>query len=130
MLSNKFLCVSTYIFYIKLYIIIIYNSKVSCQKISNVLMKTLYLLFLLTRQTTCLSFLRTLITNYWQTALQNHTKKSNSAAINNINEEAKCIAERLHLDDWIEKYNQRQSFVTLMHHKENFQNNPRCRLQL
>ena len=40
------------------------NSKVTCQKISNALMKTRYFLFLLTRQATCISFLMTIITNY------------------------------------------------------------------
>ena len=43
-------------------------------------------------------------------------KKANTAAINNINEEAKCIAERLHLDDRIEQFNQCESFVTLKDH--------------
>ena len=51
-----------------------------------------------------------------------------TAAINNINKEAKCIAERLHLDDRVEQFNQREAFVTLKDHKENFQNNPKCRL--
>ena len=40
------------------------NSKVTCQKISNALMKTRYFLFLLTKQATCISFLMTIITNY------------------------------------------------------------------
>ena len=40
-------------------------------------------------------------------------KKTNTAAINNINKEAKCIAERLHLDDGVEQFNQREAFVTL-----------------
>ena len=34
----------------------------------------------------------------------------------------------LHLDDRVEQFNQRESFVTLKDHKENFQNNPKCRL--
>ena len=55
-------------------------------------------------------------------------KKTNSAAINNVNKEVKCIAERLHLDDRVEQFNQRESFITLKDHKENFQNNPKCRL--
>ena len=50
-------------------------------------------------------------------------KKTNTAAIN-----AKCIAEQLHLDDRAEQFNQREAFVTLKDHKENFQNNPKCRL--
>ena len=46
-------------------------------------------------------------------------KKTNTAVINNINIniEAKCIAERLHLDDRVEQCNQRESFVTLKDRK-------------
>ena len=47
-------------------------------------------------------------------------KKTNTDAINNINKEAKSIAERLHLDDRAEQINQREAFVTLKDHKENF----------
>ena len=32
------------------------------------------------------------------------------------------------MDERIEQYNQNQSFITLKYHKENFQNNPKCRL--
>ena len=42
----------------------IQNFKVTCQKISNALMKTRYFLFLLIKRTICISFLRTIITNY------------------------------------------------------------------
>ena len=38
------------------------------------------------------------------------------------------IAERLHLDGRVEQFNQCESFVTLKDHKENFQNNLKCRL--
>ena len=46
-------------------------------------------------------------------------KKINTAVINNINIniEAICIAERLHLDDRVEQCNQRESFVTLKDRK-------------
>ena len=104
------------------------NSQINCQKISNALMKTRYFLFLLTKQTTCISYLRIIITNYWQTTSQNHTKKTDTAAINNINKEAKCIAERVHFDDRVEQFNQREGFVTLKDHMEKLQNNPKCRL--
>ena len=66
--------------------------------------------------------------NYNKLLTENITKKTNTAAINNINKEGKCIAERLHLDERVEKFNQREAFVTLKDHKENFQNNPKCRL--
>ena len=54
-------------------------------------------------------------------------KETNTAAINKINKKAKYTAELLHLDDRVEQFNQRESFVTLKDHKENFQNNPKCR---
>ena len=43
-------------------------------------------------------------------------KKINTAAIN-TNKEAKCIAERFHLDDRVEQFNQRKAFVTLKDHQ-------------
>ena len=55
-------------------------------------------------------------------------KKTNTADMTNINKEAKCTAERLHLDDRVEEFNQPEAFVTLKDHKENFRNNPKCRL--
>ena len=55
-------------------------------------------------------------------------KKSTVSAINSINAEAKAIAKDLNLDEKIEQYNQNQSFMTLKDRKENFQNNPKCRL--
>ena len=37
-------------------------------------------------------------------------------------------AEHLKLDDRIEQFSQREAFITLKDHKENFQNNTKCRL--
>ena len=48
--------------------------------------------------------------------------------MNDINKEAECTGERLHLDDRVEQFNQCEAFVTLKDQKENFQNNPRWRL--
>ena len=45
-----------------------------------------------------------------------------------INAEAKVIAQDLKIDERIEEYNQKQSLITLKDHKENFKNNPNCRL--
>ena len=42
--------------------------------------------------------------------------------------EAKTIAKDLKLDERIEQYNHNQSFITLKDHKENFENNLKCRL--
>ena len=55
-------------------------------------------------------------------------KKSNVILINNINKEVKLIAAELKLGDRIEQFIQREAFVTLKHHKVNFQNDPKCRL--
>ena len=65
----------------------------------HIVVQTCYYLPLLKKQTTYMSFLRTIITNY---LAENYTKsyyKTNTAVINNINKEAKYIAEHLHLDD-------------------------------
>jgi hypothetical protein len=48
--------------------------------------------------------------------------------VNNIENEAKSIAERLNLADRINTTAQREAFVTLKDHKPNFDNNPTCRL--
>ena len=45
-----------------------------------------------------------------------------------INAEAKVIAQDLKMDERIEQYNQKQSFITLKDHKENFKDNRKCRL--
>ena len=55
-------------------------------------------------------------------------KKSTVSAINSINTEAKAMAKDLILDERMEQYSQNQSFITLKDHKENFNNNPKCRL--
>ena len=55
-------------------------------------------------------------------------KKANTNSIRSINKEANTIAEDLQLDDRIEQFSQREAFITLKDHKENFQNNTKCRL--
>ena len=45
-----------------------------------------------------------------------------------INAEAKIIAQDLKIDERIEQYNQKKSFITLKDRKENFKNNPNSRL--
>ena len=44
------------------------------------------------------------------------------------NSEAKSIAKKLQLDGRIEQFTNKKSYVTLKDHKENFENNPKCRL--
>ena len=55
-------------------------------------------------------------------------KNPTVSAINSINTEAEANARDLNLDERIKQYNQNQSFIILKDHKENFQNNPKCRL--
>ena len=55
-------------------------------------------------------------------------RKSNLSAMYTINAEAKVIVQDLKIDKRIEQYNQKQSFITLKDHKENFKDNPKCRL--
>ena len=55
-------------------------------------------------------------------------KKSTRNIKSNIDREAKHIATELNLADRIEKIAEREAFVTLKDHKENFENNPKCRL--
>ena len=55
-------------------------------------------------------------------------KKANTNTINTINNEAKDIATNLNIADRAERMAERQAFVTLKDHKDNFQNKPTCRL--
>ena len=45
-----------------------------------------------------------------------------------INSEAKTIARELQLDSRIERFSDKNAFVTIKDHKENFPNNLKCRL--
>ena len=47
-----------------------------------------------------------LLTDNFTRFYKKKQKKKNTAAINNFNKEAKCIAERLHLDDRVEQFKQ------------------------
>ena len=55
-------------------------------------------------------------------------KKTDARTKRSIDLEAKEIAESLDLADRIECYAERQAFITLKDHKDNFENNPKCRL--
>lgn len=55
-------------------------------------------------------------------------KKSTYAAIDEANAEALDIAEKLEIDDRVERLAEKTAFVTLKDHKEDFKNNPKCRL--
>ena len=55
-------------------------------------------------------------------------KKIDVNIVDNINLEAKKIAEKLKLDDRIEKIPETEAFITLKDHKQNFIHQPSCRL--
>ena len=55
-------------------------------------------------------------------------KKADSNVKISIDQEAKKIACDLRIEDRAECYAPRKAFITLKDHKDNFQNNPKCRL--
>ena len=55
-------------------------------------------------------------------------KKADADTKRKIDLDAKEIATDLKLDDRVEQPAEREAFVTLKDHKENFENNPKCRL--
>jgi hypothetical protein len=48
--------------------------------------------------------------------------------IDEIDSELKEISSRLGIGDRIERMKKREAFISLKDHKENFENNPNCRL--
>ena len=48
--------------------------------------------------------------------------------ISEINNELKHIADKLSIGNRIECMKKREAFISLKDHKENFENNPKCRL--
>ena len=48
-------------------------------------------------------------------------KKSNRKIVQNVNKSDKAIAESLELDDRIYAFSEREAFVTIMDHKDNYQ---------
>ena len=61
-------------------------------------------------------------------SIEKEYKKAPAAAEIEINKKAKVIAENLHIENRVEKLAKKNSFVTLKDHKDNFLNNPTCRL--
>ena len=55
-------------------------------------------------------------------------KQTSLSDINKVNNEAKEIATKLRLADRMETQSECQAYITLKDHKENFKNNPKCRL--
>ena len=55
-------------------------------------------------------------------------RKADDKTKKSINHEFKHITNKLEVSDRVEKMAQRQTFISLKDHKENFQNNLKCRL--
>ena len=77
--------------------------------------------------------------NYYRISTDRHNKllnenitqkyrKTNSEDVDMINKEPKMITTRLGIDDRVEQLAQRNAFITLKDHKQNFMNKPSCRL--
>ena len=56
------------------------------------------------------------------------TSKKSEKKLNVINDEARSVARALNIDDRVELIATNDAFITLKDHKENFANNPTCRL--
>ena len=68
---------------------------------------------------------------YQEMMTQNITKeykKCDNKVVEKVNKEDKGIAENLELDDRIYAFSERDAFITIKDHKENFPNNPKARL--
>ena len=55
-------------------------------------------------------------------------EKSSPSTEERINKEGKKIAEKLDLDSRIEQLAPKEAYITLKDHKDDFANNPKCRL--
>ena len=55
-------------------------------------------------------------------------RKSDEEVVNSINNEAKSIAKNLKIDDRVQQFSHRNSYITIKDHKENFPNTIKCRL--
>ena len=68
---------------------------------------------------------------YRQLLLNNVTsvyQQTTQTAIHDINREASAIAHKLEIADRIETLAENKAFITIKDHKDNFENNPKCRL--
>ena len=55
-------------------------------------------------------------------------KHGSEGTISQIDDELKHISNNLGIGDRIEQMKEREAFISLKDHKENFENNPKCRL--
>ena len=54
--------------------------------------------------------------------------KCNTAIEDEINNEAASIAKKFNIEQRVEKMSRKNAYITLKDHKDNFNNNPKCRL--
>ena len=69
-------------------------------------------------------------TQYEKLLRENITKsyrKADKQFVNSVNQELNNIATKLDIGDRIKSTARQQAFISLKDHKENFQNNPKCR---
>ena len=55
-------------------------------------------------------------------------RKSNNNIVKEINKEAKSISEKFKISDRVNVMPEKNAFITIKDHKENFDNDPKCRL--
>ena len=65
--------------------------------------------------------------NYCETISFEPIKKTDKSLTKKINHKAKHIAEKSQLGNRIECLDEKNSYITLKDHKDNFYNNPQCR---
>ena len=55
-------------------------------------------------------------------------QKAESEILDGINSEARILTSKLDLADRVQCYTRKPAFIALKDHKQNFDNNPKCRL--
>ena len=68
---------------------------------------------------------------YEKLLVENITKsymKAGDNVIKSVNDEAKKIAKSIKLDDKMQRYANKNAFITLKDHKDEFRSHPKCRL--
>ena len=84
-------------------------------------------MFLLIKLQICILLKKNNITNYYQKITKEY-KKTNENVYTEINKEANHIAQTLEIENKMEALAEKNAYITLKDHKENFINQPKCRL--
>ena len=66
--------------------------------------------------------------NYMTTSQKHINMDPRTCTVDEIDSELKHISNNLGIGDKIDKMKKREAFISLKVHKENFENNPKCRL--